>query len=290
MENQDIYTVTIVRNIGVPISMTIRRWKIISFLVIFVLVSLLLLYGSIQFIVLYSKSTKLEERLSQSEKTAKTLSEQIAQRDQEGFVKSIKTQNENLSNVKKALLNQPEFSTEGIWISNKSGLSLENLKEGASLEINDFITQLKGNEIYLKVMLKNTSNPLQALGGYVCVTLVNNEQEEPFYKSLAGPLGENGFPTSFKSGKQFFLQENSKIRSSTLKLAATDENKFYNQAMVFVFSYKGSLLDKATFGLNKDIFSNTALPITTKKDLIKQPEPKVQRQKPEKTPDNKNER
>ncbi|MCP4756581.1 MAG: hypothetical protein GY866_37440 [Proteobacteria bacterium] len=254
MEDQEIYTVTIVRNIGIPISFTVRRRKILFFLVIFSLIVGFLLYGSAYFLILRSKTKNLATRLETSQKKVRILTDQLAKLDHDRAWKSEDIKAEEKSSVENAILTQSDFSTEGIWTTNKSTLSEEDLYEGAFVEIDRFNAVVKGDDLKITLKLVNSSRPLQAIGGYVCITLMNRDLSPPIYKSVTkGAIEEeNGYPKTYKSGKHYLM----KRRTSTirLKFLLTEVNEYYTDAMVFLYSYKGRTLNKQDVALNKEIF------------------------------------
>ena len=74
MEEQEVYTVTIVRNIGIPISFTIKRWKVIFFVVFLGLLATLIVIGSVDYFFLRLESDELLTQLDQSQKKTELLS------------------------------------------------------------------------------------------------------------------------------------------------------------------------------------------------------------------------
>lgn len=253
MEELDSYTVTIVRNIGIPISFTVKRRKIIFYLIVFCLVSVFLLFGFVRYLLLRTETENLSRQLAKSNHNVKVLSGQLKKLDHDRYWSSDEQKAAELSAVKAAILEQPDFSTEGIWVTNKSTLTQADLQEGASIEIANFNALVKGDDLNITVKIKNTSKPMQTVGGYICITLVNNDVSPPLYKSVTkDKLGENGYPTSYKSGKLFL----SKRRLSTKRLIfrLTEIKEYYTEAMIFLFSYKGRLLNKEIVTLEKEIF------------------------------------
>ncbi len=156
--------------------------------------------------------------------------------------------------VKSAILSKPDFSTEGSWYTEKSTLSAEDLLEGThSVEIERFDASVKGDDLNILIKLLNASNPIQNIGGYICITLKNSDHSPPQYKSvLKGAIGENGYPASYKTGKQYLI----KRRSSTMrfKFTLTEVNEYYTDAIVFLYTYKGRLLGNKAIELKREIF------------------------------------
>lgn len=253
MAEQEIYTITIVRNIGIPISFTVRRKKALFFLAVLILLFAGLIYASISFLLLHASTKRLNLALEKSMKKAAVLTEQIAKLDHDRYWGSISAQSDEREAAKSALLEQPAFSTEGIWVTDKSTLSDEDFLEGTSAEIERFDALVKGDDLNIRIKLLNTSNPIQRVGGYLCITLMNADHSPPLYKTVSkGKIGENGYPQSYKTGKQYLI----KRRSSTkrFKFTLTEVNEYYTDAIVFLYSYKGRLLGKQVIGLKKDIF------------------------------------
>jgi len=112
---------------------------------------------------------------------------------------------------------------------------------------------VNGDVLNLAVKIKNTSNPPEPVGGYVCITLVNNDVSPALYKSVTeGEVGDNGFPSSYKSGKPYYVKRRNS--NSRFKYGLTKVNEYYTDAMVFLYSYQGTLLNRSQYSLNKEIF------------------------------------
>ena len=214
---------------------------------------LLLIFGSIDYLFLRLQSKELSGKLAISTKKVNLLSDQIAKIDHDRYWIDTIEQEKQISAVRDEIIKQPEFSSKGIWITSKPTLSEEEYKEGRFVEIDSFRPSVKDDELKLTLKLKNTSNPPQVVGGYIIITLVNNDQSPPLYRSVPeGEIGDNGFPSSYNSGKPY----NIKRRTSTkrLKFTLTSVNEYYTDAMIFLFSYRGRLLNKDQFALKKEIF------------------------------------
>ena len=253
MEYQEIYTITIVRNIGIPISFTVKRWKVLFLFVIGLIFATFLIVASIHYLFLLSKVSEVSNKLKVSQKKEKYLVEQMARLDHDRYWKSDEIRHEEISAIKSDMLEQPEFSTEGIWITNKPTLSEEEFQEGRAVEVERFNSSVKGDILRLSVRIKNISNPPQAVGGYICLTLVNNDVSPPIHKSLnEDEIGENGFPSSYKSGNLYNIKRRTGTKHMKFKL--TNVNEYYTDVMVFLYSYQGRLLNRHNVALKKEIF------------------------------------
>lgn len=253
MEEQEVYTITIVRNIGIPISFTIKRWKVLflfAFLVSFVV---MLILGSIDYLFLRLESKNLSQQLNSFTKKNVLLSQQIKKLDHDRYWTNTIEKEKEISSTREKLIEQPEFSTDGIWVTNKPTISEDEIQEGRNVEIESFNPSVNGDTLRLTVRVKNTSNPPQVVGGYLNITLVNNDQSPPVFKTATGGgVGDNGFPSSYKSGKPYYIKRRSS--RSQVKFKLTDVNEYYTDAMIFLFSYKGRLLYRDQFALKKEIF------------------------------------
>jgi len=179
--------------------------------------------------------------------------EQITKLDHDRYWGSETGKSEELAAAKSNILNQPGFSTEGIWITEKSTFSEEDFLDGTSAEIERFDASVAGDDLKILIKLQNTSNPIQNIGGYICITLGNKDHSPPLYKSvLKGAIGENGYPASYKTGKQYLIKRRSSIIH--FKFTLTEVNEYYTDAIVFLYSYKGRLLGKKAVQLKKEIF------------------------------------
>lgn len=253
MAEKEIYTITIVRNIGIPISFTVKRKKALFFLSVLFLLFAVLIYAAISYLLLQATTNRLSAALEQAQKKASLLSEQMSKLDHDRYWGSESAKQDEREAVKSALLDQPAFSTDGIWVTEKSTLTDEDLMEGTSAEIERFDATVKDDDLDIVIRLLNTSNPIQNVGGYICVTLMNSDHSPPLYKSVSnGEIGENGYPASYKSGKQYLIKK----RSSTkrFKFTLTEVKEYYTDAIVFLYSYKGRMLGKQVIQLKKEIF------------------------------------
>jgi len=253
MPDKEIYTITIVRNIGIPISFTVKPAKVLFFLISFLLLFSILVYASISYLLLNANSENLNLALKESQTKVTVLLEQISKLDHDRYWGTAEVKSEESAVVKSAILNQPSFSTEGIWITEKSTFSEEDFLEGTSAEIERFNASVKGDDLNILIKLLNTSNPIQMIGGYIGITLRNSDHSPPLFKSVSkGAIGENGYPASYKTGRQYLI----KRRSSTkrFKFILTEVNEYYTDAIVFLYSYKGRLLGKQVIELKKEIF------------------------------------
>jgi hypothetical protein len=253
MDEQDIYTITIVRNIGIPISFTVKRWKVMFLMALFAMLLILLLVGSVDYFFLRLESEGLTHQVTESTMKSDLLAEQLARLDHDRYWVNSAEKTKEIAKTKEEIIDQPEFSTEGIWITSKPTLDEEDFQEGRFVEVDTFRSSVKGDLLRMTVKLKNTSNPPQVVGGYVCITLVNNDQSPTLYQSVTeGAVSENGFPSSYISGKKYFIKR--KTSTSRLNFKLTKVNEYYTDAMVFLYSWKGTLLNKSEYVLDKEIF------------------------------------
>lgn len=253
MAEKEIYTITIVRNIGIPISFTVKRAKALFFVGLFFLVIALLIYASVNYLLLAANTQKLNLDLVESRKKAAVLSEQIAKLDHDRYWGSETAKSEEKESVKAELLNQPGFSTEGSWVTDKSTLSDEDFLDGPSAEMERFDASVKGDDLNMRIKLVNTSNPIQMVGGYVCITLMNSDHSPALFKYVSkGAIGENGYPLSYKTGKQYLIKR--RFSTKRFKFTLTEVNEYYTDAIVFLYSYKGRMLGKQVVELKKEIF------------------------------------
>lgn len=253
MGESEIYTITIVRNIGIPISFTIKRKKAIFLIAFFCLLLAVLIVASVNYLLLYASTKELSLALEESRKKASVLSEQLAKLDHDRYWGSDAAKAEEKAVIRSAILSQPAFSTEGIWVTEKSTLSDEDFLEGTSAEIERFNASVKGDDLNIRIKLLNTSNPIQRVGGYICITLMNDDHSPPIFKSVSkGAIGENGYPASYKNGKQYLIKRRTSTKRFTFTL--TEVNEYYTDAIVFLYSYKGRMLGKRIIELKKEIF------------------------------------
>lgn len=253
MDELDVYTITIVRNIGIPVSFTIKRWKVFFLFISLLLFIALLIVGSIDYLFLKLESGELENQLDSTRRKAEILSEQIAKLDHDRYWINTVEKSKEITAAREEIIEQPDFSTEGIWVTSKPTFSEEEIQEGRFVEVEAFDASVRGDLLRLTVKIKNTSNPPQKVGGYICVTLVNDDQSPILYETVTGgELGDNGFPSSYRSGRAYSISRRSSIKQ--LKYGLTEVNEYYTKAMIFLFSYQGRLLNRSQFDLNKDIF------------------------------------
>lgn len=257
MEEHDIYTITIVHNIGTPISFTIKKWKVYMLLVLLIFSIILILFGSFQYIKLHKEHNALSGTLSKVQQMSELLEKQISKSDNEYFWKDQKvTTASNKADIQKTLLEQPDFSTEGIWVTQKSNIETTDFSEERTLVISKINTSVKGDDLVMWLRIKNLSSIKEDVGGYICVTLVNNDLTPPTYRSATGgAIGEEGFPSTYKSGKEYYIRKNRSYRRYKLKsIPLVEMNEYYTDAIFFIYSYKGRLLNKQIIPLNKKIF------------------------------------
>lgn len=255
LEDSEIYTVTIVRNIGTPISFTVRRWKFIFLTLIALIVIGGLLYGSVNYMLLRSETGSISEKLAETQKKLDVISKQMAEVDQKRYWVSKENKETEQAEVKDNLLSQRDFSTEGIWVAGKSDLYMDQMQSGKAISIQKFSASVSGDDLRIRVSLKNTSSPSEPAGGYMIVTLINRDQLPVVYKAATGgTVGKEGFPATYKSGRIYSLKRKGKVRSYNVKYKLTEADEYYTDATVFIFSFKGSLLTKKSIPLDKKIF------------------------------------
>lgn len=254
MEGQALYTVTIVRNIGIPISFSIRKSWIILLIALLVAIFILVTVGSIRFYILQVQARDQQRQLEEVVYANKLLRVQIAKKDQEAFHKDSDDPLDRVS-IQAALLEQSDFSTKEIWVTKNRKIDTENPKGSVSVNVTNFKAVVKRDKLVLRANIRNDSNPFKPIGGYLIITLVNSDQMPIIYKSVTGgELGENGYPSTYKSGKIFNINKKSRpfrIRKS-IRLEKAEE--YYTELLFLVFSYKGSLLNKQSFQIQKEVF------------------------------------
>ena len=216
--------------------------------------------------ILFFRSLKLREessilraKLENSDKKVSLLSSQIAHFDNEQFGKQSEFVQPSLTGeqslIADTVLAQPQIASEAIWISDQDLSGSMELKENSSIEVTKLDTKLKSDDLFLTVELTNTSVEAKALGGYLCVTLINNDISPPQYTlATGGTLGENGFPSTYKSGRQYLLKNNRRTRSYRIKYELSQPNEYYTDAILLTYSYKGRLLNKQIIPIDRNIF------------------------------------
>lgn len=256
MEEQDIYTITIVHNIGTPISFTVKKWKVYLFLLLTAFSFLLILFGSFQYIRLHKENSEISQSLEKAQKTATVLQTQITKSDNEHFWQGQKGSTKNTDVIQKNLREQADFSTEGIWVTQKSNIATADFSNERSLIISKIHTAVKGDDLVVWLRVKNLSKKREDVGGYISVTLVNNDLTPAKYKSATGgAIGEEGFPSTYKAGKEYYIRKNRSYRRYKLKpVPLVEMNEYYTDAIFFIYSYKGRLLNKQIIPLDKKIF------------------------------------
>ncbi|MCP4297165.1 MAG: hypothetical protein GY786_16310 [Proteobacteria bacterium] len=255
LDDVEIYTVTIVRNIGVPVSFTVRRWKALFIIFASLFLLGLFIYGSVQYVLLKTENKAISNTLEQTNKRLGILADQISKKDREQYWNNEKSRVAEKEAVKSELLKQLRFTTNGAWITNRKARSSERVLSGAAVEIKKTSIKLVGEEIRIRARLANRSVPSQAIGGYLAITLINdNITPVKYVSATGGPLGEAGFPSNFKSGRQYYLKSKTGVRNITQKYTLLEKGEVYTRAFLFVYSYKGSLLSRKSISINKKIF------------------------------------
>ena len=250
-DNKEIYTVTIVKNYGRPFSFTIGKRRLAGLSLLLLIAAGLFLYASFDYLVLRAQNKRVGRQLELASERLSELNKQISAIDSKYFAQA---ENNGKTLLKDRLLNQADLSTENLWAEGQTP-DLE-MAEGVAVEVGDFKAAVQSDKLKLEVKLINQSTPDQSLGGYLSVTLVNEDKDPVVYKTVTGgPLGDKGFPASFKSGVDFFIKTKGSSRAVKLSLALGGADEYYTHAMVFVYSFKGSLLTRSTHRLNKGIFT-----------------------------------
>lgn len=259
MNGSNFYTITIIRNIGIPISFTVKKWKLLFFiLALFALIGFLC-FEAFNYLKLREEGAILKTKLDNSEKKVVLLTSQIAHIDneqfnhQENYNQPALSGNQSL--ISGTVLTQPNIATEAIWVADQEKSGKNDQNETSSLEVTKLDTRLKNDDLFLKVELTNTSAEAKPLGGYLCITLVNNDVSPTKYTlATGGTLGEKGFPSTYKSGRQYLLKKNRRTRSYRIKYELTEPNEYYTDAILLSYSYKGRLLNKQIIPIDRNIF------------------------------------
>ena len=252
-DTKEIYTITVVRNFGVPLSFTIEKRKVALMAFIAALIAGFLLYAAVDYLVVRAQNSNVKHQLSIAEEKMTALTHQVQTLDQKYYASSQAGQ--GLALYKKQLSDQQEIRTQNLWEQTKGSLSVEELQEGTAVDIDKVLPKVKGDTLSIKVTLVNQSNPDQAIGGYLCITLVNEDTNPIGYKSATGgPLGKQGYPSSYKQGRQYFIKNKGAKRSVHQSLSLKNTNEYYTSALIFVYSYKGTLLNRSEHSLDKAIF------------------------------------
>ena len=254
MEDQALYTVTIVRNIGVPISFSIRRSRVLILLSLLILIFVIVIVGSIRFYIIQVRATEQQKQLEMINQANKLLKVQIAKKDQDFYWKNT-DDSLNPTAIETALLEQSEFSTKEIWVTKSSKLKTENTLDSGSVKVSNFKAEVKKDQLILTASISSDTNPFKAVGGYLIITLVNSDQNPIIYKSVTGgELGKNGYPSSYKSGRIFNINKKSRPYKIRRKVSLEKAEEYYTELLFLVFSYKGSLLNKQSFQIQKEVF------------------------------------
>lgn len=256
MDAPNIYTITIVRNLGIPISFTVKRWKVRFFLLLIVGMSSFVAYEAFRYLRLMDESENLRHALSESQKKIEVLSTQIARYDNKLYQKEETVKEQPPSNLETKLLEQPEVETEGAWVTERNNLLTQDLRDETILEVTKLKSRVKGDDLLLSVEITNTSKQPKDVGGYINIALINNDVSPSVYKSATGgSLGKNGFPSTYKSGRQYLIKAKRRTRTYRInRVQLTEANEYYTDALLLVYSYKGRLLSKQLMPLDRKIF------------------------------------
>lgn len=254
MSTPNIYTVTIVRNLGIPISFTVKRWKVWTFLLAFLLLAVYAGYETFRYLRLREESRDLRKDLFESQKRIELLTTRIEKYDNALF-QARPDGKELPSDLEESLLRQPNIE-DGMWVT-EGGNSFagEHLAE-ATLKVTKLTARVKGDDLLMSVEIGNSSQEPKDIGGYINIALINNNISPPIYKSATGgSLGKNGFPSTYKSGRQFLIGRGRKSRTYRIKrIRLTEAHEYYTDVLLLIYSYKGRLLNKQSISLDRKIF------------------------------------
>ena len=255
MDVPNIYTITIVRNLGMPISFTVKRWKVWFFLWTLLLLATYVGYETFQYLHLKEENNELQKTLSESQKKIKLLTNRIEKYDNALFQGQAPVK-KMPSVLEATLLKQIEIENDGIWITEKSHSLTQDLQEEATLEVTKLTSRMKGDDLLMSVEISNTSKEPKDVGGYLSIALVNNDNSPPIYKSATGgSLGDNGFPSTYKSDRPFLIKGKHRTRTYRInRVRLTQTNEYYTDALLLIYSYKGRLLNKQSIPLDRKIF------------------------------------
>jgi hypothetical protein len=215
----------------------------------------MLFYGSIRYLLLIAENKQLTDTLMETDKRLSILSLQVLKKDQDRYWSDENQRIKERESIKTELFGESDLSVEGSWITSKSGISLDKLQSGAAVEISQIKFKRVGNNLKIRVKLKNRSVPDNTVGGYLVITLINKDLSPVKYVSATGgPLGELGFPVNFKSGRQYYLRNKAGTVYITQTYDLHKKGEYYTDVSLFVFSYKGSLLTRKSITLKKNLF------------------------------------
>lgn len=250
MEKSNIYTITIINNLNAPISFTIKKWKLVLFISIFCVLFSIFACLSIAYFLIKLEDKKLQKLLVESNKKVELLTANITNKNQEIYFSDLEDSTQNRNEVKKALTEQTPFSTKGAWENYLQSQNSDENEAPILLKIQSFKPTLRRNRFTITMSIQNTSKPFKTMGGYVFVTLLNNKNE--YVPLTKGEISKNGYPISYKSRVQYYLKrKTTRIKRSIL---IQNEEEFYTNAIVFIYSYRGNLLIKQTFSIPSSLF------------------------------------
>lgn len=251
MEQKEVYTITILRNYGEPISLTLRRKSLILAILVVALVFGLLMVASIDYLLLGKQAKELSRNLESAQKKLVFLTKEIRQMDSERFKEGVDIEK---SMLQAKLINQKKVDTAGLAQGRFQATEEETFEEGTQILVDQLNVRLRGDQLRFQVTLNNKSNPPKDQGGYLCLTLINEEEVPTAYKAATGgALGQEGFPLTYKSGRQYVVgTRRAKTVKVDYKLESADE--YYTHVMILIYSYQGSLLTRTTEPLDRNIF------------------------------------
>ena len=251
MEHNEIYTITIIRRLSQPLSLTIKRRSILLSLVIATIVFTLLFLAAFDYLLLNKRAEGLESELQETKVKLNYLTKTVKQMDQKRFGQGV-----NFDNMlKDRVLKQDDVNLTGLNLFQSRHEGLEDeLTEGVQISVTKVEAKLRQDVIRLKISMDNRSNPAEDQGGYLNVTF-SNQDEYPITYQLAtgGELGSEGFPANFKSGRQYYIKSKKSARVR-VDYKFKENSEYYTHVMILVYSYRGTLLTKHVEALNREIF------------------------------------
>lgn len=253
LEDKEIYTITIIRNIGIPISFTVKKWKLFALLFLLGGTLLFTTYFSVSYIFVGMERNRLFSELNEAQKKIEVVFNELSRTSHEKYTGLGETIGQKRAKVRAALTKQPEIVTKEILTQTTSHLTKEDVADNFAMAMDDFKFWRKRNVLYFSVLLKNISKPLQVVGGYITVTLSNEDVSPSIYVGLHGEeLGKNGYPSNYKSGGQYYLT--SRQRTKKFKYSLKNSKESYSDVEFFLYSYRGRLVARQRFELDKELF------------------------------------
>ncbi len=156
------------------------------------------------------------------------------------------TKTENVIEAKQSLKTESFFwkapKIINVEEENKLALALEHLS----------VSHDK-NQVKINFGIKNTSSVRHAVGGYLFVMLVKRTGGKPEYFSKENfSVSSNGYPTNYKHGKNYWLAKNVS-KNFQAKFEVPNDLDAYEEAMIFAYTYKGSVVLKRRIPLKEAV-------------------------------------